>query len=236
MIPKIIHYIWLGDNKKSKMHEKVLRTWKKRAKDYQIVEWNNDNTKEITNTFFKDAMQNHNYAFASDYLRLYILKKYGGIYMDLDMILVDNPDKILKNYDLVFSIQDKNVIFQTSFIAATKNNDFISECLKIYDNLKFNKKGMIPNSELLTPVLLKNYKFKHEDKTQVIDGVCAYNSEILLQPSFKSVAIHIGEKTWKENDYRDKLRIFLRQRLNNKFEAGIFKYIQDIGRRIIKKR
>lgn len=235
MIPKIIHYIWLGKKEKSKLHQKVLQSWYHYAPDYQIIEWNENNIGNVDNLFFKEAMKNQKYAFASDYFRLYVLKKYGGIYMDLDMILNDNPQKVIKNFDLVFSIQDPQVIFQTSFIAANKNNEFINKCLNVYDHLTFEKNKLIPNSELLTPILLKMYPFKHEDKTQVIDNVCAYSSNILLQPSFHSIAVHIGEKTWTKLNYRDKLRIALRQKISNRFEAGIFKIFQDIGRKILKK-
>lgn len=233
MIPKKIHYVWLGNKEKSKLHKKVLNSWKKWAPEHQIIEWNESNIKEINNEFLNDALKNKAYAFASDYVRLYVLEKYGGIYMDLDMILVKNPEKVLKNYDLVFSIQDKNVIFQTSFIAAKAHQKFIQICLKYYDTLVFNSKNMKPNSELLTPLLLESYSFKNEDQTQVINNVCAYNSEVLLQPSFHSIAIHVGETSWKELTSHDRLRIRLREKITNQFEAGIFKYIQNIARKIL---
>lgn len=233
MIPKKIHYIWLGNNEKSKLHQRVLNSWQKNAPEYEIIEWNESNIGEIHNQFLDDALKHHAYAFASDYIRLYVLEKYGGIYMDLDMILIKNPDEVLKDYDLVFSIQDENVIFQTSFIAAEAHHKFIQSCLNYYATLKFNPDRMKPNSELLTPLLLENYSFSNKDQTQVINNACAYNSEILLQPSFHSVAIHIGETSWKTATSHDKLRIMLRQHLTNQFEAGIFKAVQDVARKII---
>lgn len=233
MIPKIIHYVWLGKSEKGKLHQRVLNSWRKKAPEYKIVEWNEDNISQMNNQFLNEALQNNAYAFASDYIRLYALENYGGIYMDLDMLLLKDPTEILDDFDLVFSIQDKNVIFQTSFIAANPHNSFIRQCLDFYDTLRFDPSELKPNSELLTPLLLQNYPFQKKDETQIVNGACAYNSEVLLQPSFNSVAVHIGETSWKENTSHDKLRIMLRQHITNQFEAGTFKFVQNIARKIL---
>ena len=38
MIPKIIHYVWVGNNPKPKDIKKCMKTWKKHLKDYKIIE------------------------------------------------------------------------------------------------------------------------------------------------------------------------------------------------------
>ena len=43
MIPKIIHYVWVGGNPKSKDIKRCMKTWKKHLKDYEIIEWNEEN-------------------------------------------------------------------------------------------------------------------------------------------------------------------------------------------------
>ena len=43
MIPKIIHYVWVGGNPKPKNIQKCMKTWSKHLKDYQIIEWNESN-------------------------------------------------------------------------------------------------------------------------------------------------------------------------------------------------
>ena len=37
MIPKIIHYVWVGNNPKPKDIKKCMKTWKKHLKDYKII-------------------------------------------------------------------------------------------------------------------------------------------------------------------------------------------------------
>lgn len=35
-IPKIIHYVWVGGNPKSKDIKRCMKTWKNYLKDYEI--------------------------------------------------------------------------------------------------------------------------------------------------------------------------------------------------------
>lgn len=231
MIPKVIHYIWLG-GKKNSIVEKSISTWERAAPNFQIREWNETNLPNFTNQFYRDAMASHDYAFASDYARLKILEKHGGIYIDTDMFLLSNPNKILKNRDLVFGIQDKNMIFSTSFIASTPNQEFIRKALKVYEQTEYTPKTLVANTELLSPLMFETYGFKHVAKTQVKGNVVAYSPKILLQPSFSAVAMHIGTKTWTSHSRHDCLRIKLRQHIKNQFEAGIFSLLNSVGRRI----
>lgn len=232
MIPKVIHYIWLG-GEKSLITRKTISTWKKRAPEYRIIEWNEHNLPDYQNTFYQKALKNGDYAFASDYARLKILQQYGGIYMDTDMYLLKNPSEILKNRDLVFSIQDKNVIISAGFIAAEPNQFFIKSAIRLYDSICYKNGLNRPNTEILSPLVFRLYGFKHIDCTQVVGRTVAYNSNILLQPSFKAIAFHIGEKTWADHSKHDKIRITMRQHITNQFSAGMFRIANDIFRKII---
>lgn len=46
MIPKKIHYVWIGDKKKPKFVLDCIDTWKKFLPDYEIIEWNNESIKK----------------------------------------------------------------------------------------------------------------------------------------------------------------------------------------------
>lgn len=232
MIPKIIHYIWLG-GEKSSIAKKAIKTWQSQAPEYQIIEWNEKNLPNFTNQFYRDAMINQNFAFASDYARLMILKKYGGVYMDTDMFLLTNPSKLLENKDLVFGIQDKNIIFSAGFIASVPNHEFINQALSIYNRADYYKNTLKANTELLSPLVFKMYGFRHEAKTQLKGRIAAYSPNILLQPSFHAVAMHIGAKAWASHNKHDQLRIKLRQHVKSQFAAGTFRIVNDIFRKII---
>ena len=40
MIPRTIHYIWLGRNQKSKLSQICIQNWKEKLPGFEIVEWN----------------------------------------------------------------------------------------------------------------------------------------------------------------------------------------------------
>lgn len=239
MIPKIINYIWLGNNEKPRLVKKAIRSWKKRAPSFEIKEWNEKNLESLMekNVFYHDALNNKEYSYASDIARLVILKKFGGIYIDTDVYLLSDPSPYLSTHDLVFSIQnERSKYISMGFIAAKPNQDFINEMINKYNSKLFDKKKIIPNSQEFGPILFDKYNLRQENKTQFRDKgkIAIYNSNVFYQPSFKSVAFHIGAASWQENlTSHDKIRIRLRQNLNNRFEAGIFKIFNDVFRHII---
>lgn len=233
MIPKIIQYIWLG-GEKTAIAKSAIKTWKRRAPEYKIIEWNESNLPNYPNEFYKQALLNKDYAFASDYARLKILQKYGGIYMDTDMYLLQNPSNALSNRNLVFSKQNSKLLFSTSLIASCPNQPFIDKAVDLYDHLDYKVGNNPPNTEILSPLLSSMYDFDNSTKTQNIDGVTAYNPDIFLQPSFQTVAMHIGDKSWGAHSKHDNIRIALRQHIHNRIEAGLFRIINDVGRKVIK--
>lgn len=147
------------------------------------------------------------------------------------MFLLKNPTSKIVGRDLAFSIQDPQVIFSAGFVAAKPEQEFIKKALGLYQN---NDK-MIPNTALLSPLLTSMYNFESVDKTQTrMNGkIIAYNSNIFLQPSFSSIAMHVGEKSWSAHTKHDDIRIRLRQNITTSTEAGIFRIINDMCRRFI---
>lgn len=55
MIPKIIHYVWVGHNPKSKLIQECIATWKEKLPDYQFIEWNEDNFDMHENKYIEQA-------------------------------------------------------------------------------------------------------------------------------------------------------------------------------------
>ena len=87
-IPKIIHYCWFGGGPISPESRKCIESWKKYCPDYKIIEWNEQNFEISQNRYAQQAYEAKKYAFVSDYVRLAVLYRYGGIYLDTDVELV----------------------------------------------------------------------------------------------------------------------------------------------------
>lgn len=89
-IPKIIHQIWIGPNKRPDIW---MNTWSKdymlKNKNYSYILWTNDNIEEILKKypiskkiFYVEKEQSGR----SDILRYLILYEFCGIYIDADSV------------------------------------------------------------------------------------------------------------------------------------------------------
>lgn len=154
MIPKKIHYIWLGNGVKDKFTEICLLTWKDKMPDYEIIEWNEKNldldqiAKE--NEFFAECRKRNLYAFMADYLRIKILYEQGGIYIDTDVQAIKRLDDLLDRKILIgyegYTETTVNEAIGTGFIGAEKNNEFIGKVYNFYNNEIMNSpQYKIPN-------------------------------------------------------------------------------------------
>lgn len=178
MIPKIIHYCWFGGNEKSKTVKKCIDSWNTHCPDYKIIEWNEDNFDINSNDYVKQAYESKKYAFVSDYVRLYTLDLYGGIYMDTDVEVFKSFDDILNNY-AVFGFEQKEYV-ATSFMATVPKNPLIKEFFDLYENEVFiNFDGSLntkTNVVRLTELLVAK-GMRMENELQNINGNLIYPKE-----------------------------------------------------------
>ena len=171
MIPKIIHYCWFGKGEMPELYKKCVDSWKKNLPEYQIMRWDEDSFDINTNEYVKRAYENKKYAFVTDYVRLLVLYKYGGIYMDTDVEVVRPLDKFLTCR--AFSGFEKKDCVPTGIIGAEKENNVIKDLLSDYDNMAFVKADGSLN--LTTNVVtitnyFKKHKIKLNGKEQIIEG------------------------------------------------------------------
>lgn len=133
-IPKIIHYCWFGGKPKPDLVLKCIDSWKNILPDYEIIEWNENNFDVNSHPYTKFIAKEKKWGFIVDYLRLFFLEKYGGIYLDSDMFLIKSLDDFLDNE--VFTAYENNYFLSCGAIGSVKNNTFINFCLEYYDQYK----------------------------------------------------------------------------------------------------
>lgn len=131
-IPKKIHYCWFGKNQKPDLVLKCIESWKKYCTDWEFIEWNEENFDVNSNPFTKKMYANKKWAFVSDYVRLNALEKFGGFYLDTDMLLLKSLNNFL-NYDLVLG-RESDEIISSGMIGVIKEHQYISICKDYYNN------------------------------------------------------------------------------------------------------
>lgn len=144
MIPKIIHYIWLGNNPMSQEIRKCIESWKQHMPDYQYMLWDDDAIKQIDMAFVYEAISVGKYAFASDVIRLWALAKYGGLYLDTDVKVLKSFDSLLTEQAFIGREECMQVNFKTTSyhltsycFGAEKGNAYIERCLSYYQDRHF---------------------------------------------------------------------------------------------------
>ncbi|MDF7639320.1 glycosyltransferase [Lactobacillus sp. ESL0791] len=227
MIPKIIHYVWVGGNPKPKNIQRCMKTWQKHLQGYKIIEWNEDNFDINENKYVAQAYKAKKWAFVSDYIRAKAVYDMGGIYFDTDVLVLDDLQDLLKNRAFVGFENPANPF--TAVFGAEKGHPLIKDMLDYYDdrNFAFDKQDQLAgvNTISVSNILKEKYGVKANNQEQVVkDGIHVYPDGILCNPSPNSKTIHIFTGTWMEGakPLKRKLVTALKVRIKTKKEAGLY--------------
>lgn len=226
-IPKKIHYVWVGGKEKPTDIKMCIKTWKK-LDGYEIIEWNESNFDINSHPFVKEAYKNKKWAFVSDYIRAYVIYNYGGIYLDTDVLVLDNFDDLLKNRAFV-GYENSSHPF-TAVFGAEEKHPLIKKMLDYYDNLKIDFNFTDNNTISVSNILVNEYKCKLGNKEQLLkDGIKVLKEDVLCNPSKNSKTIHVFTGTWLDDntsDLKKKIIKFLKLRATTKKRAQLYrKYI-----------
>jgi len=134
MIPKTIHYCWFGRNPKPKLAEKCIASWKKYCPDWEIVEWNEDNFDVMQNGYTRKCIREKKYAFLSDYVRLVVVEKHGGIYLDTDVELIKPLDDLLQ-HSAFFGFETPEFVATGLGFGSVAHGEAVRSMLAEYDVL-----------------------------------------------------------------------------------------------------
>lgn len=197
-IPKLIHFVWLG-GEKPEVAKKCIESWKKFCPDFEIMEWNEKNFDINSHPFVLEAYQHKKWAFASDYIRLYVVEKYGGIYFDSDVEVVKDLTPLLQHES--FFCFEHSALVATSTFGCVKNHPVIQEFLKLYQDRHFVKKNgkfnTNANTELLTALLKFRHGLKVDNSLQELDdGVVVFPNEYFCPKNYMTGKVHKTQNTY----------------------------------------
>ena len=137
MIPKIIHLCWLSGDEYPPLIQKCIDSWKKHLPDYEIWVWDTKRFDVNSVIWTKQAFESKKYAFAADYIRLFALYNYGGIYLDSDVFVYKSFDDLL---DLPYFIGEDFIhLFEPAIIGCEPRLSWIGNILSRYNNRSFIK-------------------------------------------------------------------------------------------------
>ncbi|MEO8533822.1 MAG: glycosyltransferase [Flavobacterium sp.] len=245
MIPKKLHYCWFGSKSKPNHFKECYISWEKYCPDFEIIEWNDNNTKDIQSPFFKNALRKKEYAFAADYIRTKILYEQGGVYVDTDFLIV-KPIDFLLQYDF-FTGEEIPGRVAYGFYGTKPQNHFLRDMLYFYDTNCFNS--------FAPPVITHTFSdlLKH-DNLQINEKIFSpdffyplpyevRNKDYTEFLTENTIAVHLWDHSWKINKENEtiqslliKIKIVLADFFWYRYPYSYFKrYMREYSRKIYHK-
>ncbi len=107
MIPRIIHYVWVGPKPIPDADQQRISNWRKILPDWEFRLWHNDNV-DISSRYVRQAYAARAWNRISDYARMDALYKFGGVYLDTDVDLIRPLEPLLsEDAFLGFQLEDE---------------------------------------------------------------------------------------------------------------------------------
>lgn len=233
MIEKKIHYCWFGGNPLPELVIKCIASWKEHCPDYEIIEWNESNFDLKICPYVQEAFACKKWAFISDYVRLFVLYHFGGIYMDTDVEVLASLDSFLENEGFLGFENETSV--STGIMGAEQGNTFIYSLLQDYSNRHFllpnGQMDMTTNVKVMTQAV-KTLGLIINNSKQTISGFTVYPSDYFSPKDSRSLKVHLTENSvaihhfngaW-ENQRGKKFKDFVKKVLGERLSLRISRW------------
>ena len=169
MIPHIVHYCWFGKGELPQLAKDCIASWHRYMPEWQYVRWDESNF-DISSAplYVRQAYETRKFAFVSDYVRLWALEQYGGLYMDVDFEVYRPFDELMNKYPAFAGYEgSKRMPVMQGVIASEAHGAWVTDMLRTYNTRVFIKEDgsldMTPNTTFFSDRL--------ESQGFIADGV-----------------------------------------------------------------
>lgn len=199
MIPKILHLIWLSGSPYPALIRRCLRSWRRQLPDYEVRIWTQENFDTSGVRYVREAIEQRRWAFAADYIRLWALWNYGGIYLDSDVFVRKSLDPLLSadffsavekgsgTYDNGALLDAEGKLrdpktwevpgfgLQAAVLGSVPGHPFLRHCLDYYENTPFIlPDGTLSGQHLIAPSIFArmaaDFGFRYRDQEQWLEA------------------------------------------------------------------
>lgn len=207
MIPKKIHYCWFGGKPLPKSAVKCINSWRRFFPDYEIKEWNEGSFDVGAHEYTLYCYEHKLWAYLSDYVRLAVVEKEGGLYFDTDVEVVKRPQELLSTSRAYFGWETREYINTGLGFAAEAHHPAVKAMLEQYEGLVVN--GVYMHERLqgcpqLNTQALVAYGLKRDGSKQEVcealilpqDYLCPYTDATgVLNRTENTISIHWFSKS-----------------------------------------
>lgn len=157
-VPKIIHYVWVGENP---IPNEIIETWKRNLPEgeWTYMLWNEKNFDMNSSDFLKKSYDLKKYGICVDYIRAKVLYEYGGVWLDADCVINNDISSFLQ-YDFFASWENEKYL-NIGLIGCKPKLEQMENILDFYSNLKIesevlNNQILFVNKVGTGPIVLTN--------------------------------------------------------------------------------
>lgn len=206
MIPKKIHYCWFGRGEKPALAEKCIASWRRFCPDYEIIEWNEDNFDLDSTGYARYCFDHKKWAFLSDYVRLAVVCREGGIYFDTDVELIKGIDGLL-SYGAFYGFETDTAVNTGQGFGAEAGHPTVCAMLEQYLGLQPDEQGQYPMvpCPALNTAALEQFGLRTDGTRQNIAGAEILPADCMnpydeptgrLNKTESTLSIHWYNKSW----------------------------------------
>lgn len=203
MIPKKLHYIWLGCNK-TDLIKKCIDSFHRFMSDYEIIEWNESNIDlnwfdETELLFYNTQYQRKKFAFCSDLARLHILKRFGGIYVDADVEFIKHMPNEFLDRPIIARINPNNTVCNGCMWGCEKDDELVTHMIQLFSS-QLKTSARYHNKKWIFNTILKDFFDSVDDlhtnfKINELHGYRVYPSEYFCPMNSNTGQINITDNT-----------------------------------------
>ena len=118
--------------------EQCLTSWHKYMPDWQYMRWDESNF-DISSAplYVRQAYEARKFAFVSDYVRLWALEQYGGVYLDTDVKVLKSYEPLLADTAFIGMEESLAHLPGTCVMGCEPHCQWVRDMLELYEDISF---------------------------------------------------------------------------------------------------
>lgn len=201
--------------------KKCIESWHEFMPDWEFKLWNEDNFDINSVPYVKEAYEVRKFAFVTDYVRLWALKNFGGVYMDTDVEILKPLDPLMDLPAFTGYEASTSGAPVTGLMASAPDGTWVNEQLDYYSERHFlNSDGtydLTTNTVIISNIMVSNgfaingkYQiYKNDLHVFPVDYFCPLTSTRVLKITANTYCIHHFAGSWKEKTRKDMFKDFI---------------------------
>ena len=203
--------------------ERCIASWKEHMPEWEYMRWDESNFDiAAAPLYVRQAYEARKFAFVSDYVRLWALEQYGGLYMDVDFEVFRPFDDLMDKYPAFAGYEgSKRQPVMQGVIASEPHGAWVRDMLSTYESREFIKADgsydMTPNTSYFTDrleaqgfvadgtekdVYIASEFYLHVFPVHYFCPVLTTGEDVRTEETYCE---HKGESSWAQQSWKGRL-------------------------------